>query len=101
MTGVPKFYSDPNYDANYVTPIMKEKIMPITKPAGAVKCEECRKTAEQLRGANNWKICDTCQTAYCHDCFKKVHHMATNCTAHKPWGKFLIGSGTFGTMTFK
>jgi hypothetical protein len=71
--------------------------MAVTKPGKLVKCAGCGKTGAEKTGANNWKMCDTCLTAYCSKCFKS----STACSAHRPWGKWLTGSGKLGDMTFK
>ena len=75
--------------------------MGVTRPGKALRCAGCGKNKKKKLGANNWKMCDTCFTPYCYDCYKKIKKGSTHCTDHTPWGKWLTGSGTFATMTFK
>jgi hypothetical protein len=75
--------------------------MSVTRPGKALRCAGCGKTGAEKQGANNWKMCDECFTSYCTQCFQSVRKSSTHCTDHSPWGKWLTGSGTFATMTFK
>lgn len=73
----------------------------VVRPASATVCAICGKTAQEIKGVNNWRMCDTCTQAYCWDCFKQKLGDPNFCTKHEPWGKWLIGSGDFGSVTFK
>lgn len=75
--------------------------MAVTRPGNATRCAGCSKTGAEKRGANNWKMCDTCFIVYCSDCYRKIRKSSNFCTDHRPWGKWLTGSGTFADMTFK
>lgn len=75
--------------------------MAVTRPGGALRCAGCGKTGAEKTGSNNWKMCDTCFTPYCFDCYREIKKGSNFCTDHSPWGKWLTGSGSFGTMTFK
>jgi len=75
--------------------------MAITRPGKALRCAGCGKTGAEKPGTNNWKMCDTCFTVYCINCYQQIKKSASRCADHNPWGNWLTGSGTPGTMTFK
>lgn len=75
--------------------------MAITRPGKTVRCASCGATADKKQGANNWRMCDRCMVAYCSDCYRSVLKSKSFCTDHNPWGKWLMGGGTFADMTFK
>jgi len=75
--------------------------MAVERPGKTVRCVGCGKTGAEKQGSNNWKMCDTCFTPYCMDCYRSIKKSSNVCTDHTPWGKWLTSGGTFATMVFK
>lgn len=80
--------------------IIKGVFMSVTRPGNILKCTGCGKTGAEKKGANNWKMCDTCFTPYCYECFRSIKHAPSYCNDHKPWGKWLTAGGSAGVMAF-
>lgn len=75
--------------------------MGITIDGNFVKCSSCGLKGIQKKGTNNWIMCDSCRSFYCHDCFGSVLKSPSFCTEHNPWGKWLRGNGTEFKTEFK
>lgn len=75
--------------------------MEIKRSSETISCGGCGKSGKELNGDGDWRMCDQCGGVYCHECFINIKKSPDACTAHDPYGKWLLASAARDPLSFK